>query len=236
MYVIRHLPPVALGMEAHLRPAARALLVDNVSPDGAALHAGIRPGDLITAINGQSARDAGALLRAAQRREARRPRASLGPARRRDPRHRLDARRSPGRAARVRQHLDALPSRAVLRADAQLLSAAVPDRRGRGPAAAARRPACLAPCADARRLHRRGAHREFRVHAARVPARADARVLGAAHGAAARGDVRLLQRLPGTLAARPPSAVAEVVGRHRDGPGGDGLRRRVSCCGRARIR
>jgi len=54
MYVIRHLPPVALGMEAHLRPAARALVVDNVSPDGAALDAGIRPGDLITAINGQT--------------------------------------------------------------------------------------------------------------------------------------------------------------------------------------
>ena len=96
----------------------------------------------------------------------------------------------------------------------------VPRGHAGGAAAAARGPACVAAGADAWRLHCRGGHHRVRVPGAGGHPWPPAGVLAVARRAAGRVDVRVLRGLPRTLAARPPTAVAQ------DSGPGHGLRRR----------
>ena len=87
---------------------------------------------------------------------------------------------------------------------------AVSHCRHSGPPAAARRSARLAPGADAGRLHCRRTVERARAQDPLTVARRAICVLGAARRTAAGAHLRLLQCVSCTLAARSPSAVAEV--------------------------
>ena len=54
MYLVRHMPPVGIGFEGSYRPIAGQYEIRSLPPGAPGLAAGLRVGDRIAAINGQS--------------------------------------------------------------------------------------------------------------------------------------------------------------------------------------